>query len=133
MLDALVDRQDRQIAGAGQAPVVVHRGQVAEHLRGPIGLHEHSVDEIRAGQLEAFGGDARGVVGEQVLGVVAQQRGVVHVRSSARSFSRPIMADFGRAATGASWGRPRPTRPRFDIGWGLEATTLPRASFNDSS
>ena len=50
MLDALVDRQDREVSGAAQPAVVEHLLQVAEHGHRAVALHEHPVDEVRPRQ-----------------------------------------------------------------------------------
>jgi hypothetical protein len=47
MLDALVDRQDRHVARARKAPVVVDRLQVAQDVDGPVAQRDHPVDEVR--------------------------------------------------------------------------------------
>ena len=46
MLDALVDGQDRQVAGAGEAAVVEHLLQVAKHRDRPVAVDHHAIDEI---------------------------------------------------------------------------------------
>src|SRR3990170_2890634 len=129
MLDALIDREDGQIAGAGQAPMVVHGSQVAEHLRGAVGLHEYPIDKVGAGQLQALGRDAFGVVREQVPGVLPEEFGVVHViLRSIQIVCTPIIAGFARPVTGYSWRRKKrwlaapstpvlPTTEKVQPGW----------------
>ena len=52
MLDALVDRQQRQVAGAGQAPVIEQGLHAAQHARLERFLRHHPVDVVSAGELE---------------------------------------------------------------------------------
>src|SRR5262245_22516691 len=52
MLDALVDWQDRNIAGPGEPPCVEKRLQVAQHRRVAIRVDPDTVDEIGAGQMQ---------------------------------------------------------------------------------
>ena len=72
VLDALVDGQDREVPGAGQATVVVHRLQVAQHRRSTIGLGRHPVDEIGPRQVQMLLRDRLARMAEQVLGSVGQ-------------------------------------------------------------
>ena len=48
VLDALVDRQDRQIAGAAEAAVAEHALEVAEHAVVAVRNGEDAVDEVAA-------------------------------------------------------------------------------------
>ena len=82
VLDALVHRQDRYVAGAGQAAVVEQRLQVAQHLRRAVGGGVDPVHEVRAGQVKILGGDGLGRVTEQVLGVGAQESCYVSHRAA---------------------------------------------------
>ena len=52
VLDALVDRQDRDVAGAAEAAGVEQRLQAPQHARRPIGLGEDAVHEVGAGQVQ---------------------------------------------------------------------------------
>ena len=54
VLDALIDREDRDVAGAGEATVAVHRLQAAQHLRAAIRKRRDLVDEIRRRQVKLF-------------------------------------------------------------------------------
>ena len=75
VLDALVDRQDRHVAGAGQAAVVDEPLQVAQHRAacGRVSTHD-AVDEVRARQVQRR---AASIVSQRwfssVVGVVAEQ------------------------------------------------------------
>ena len=66
--------QDRDVARAGQAARVEQPLQVAQDLRGAVGLDEDAVDEVGTGQVQV---DRRSSVvhsmAEQRLGVVAEQ------------------------------------------------------------
>ncbi len=72
MLDALVDREDREVPGAGQTAVVVHGLQVPEHGRTAVGLGDDAVDEVGAGEMQLIPGDGLAGVAEQVLRLVAE-------------------------------------------------------------
>ena len=63
VLDALVDGQDAHVAGAAEAPVVVERLQVAQHLRVAVGLDEDALDEVGAGQVQIGRGERRRTCG----------------------------------------------------------------------
>lgn len=58
VLDALIDRQNRQITGSAQTTMIEKRLQIAQDVRIAIGLHEHAVHEIGAWQFETFLGNA---------------------------------------------------------------------------
>ena len=70
MLDPLVHREDRHVAGPGQATVVEQGLQVSQHLGRPVRLSEHLGDRVRAGRGQLVGADRRRHVVEQVCGVV---------------------------------------------------------------
>ena len=57
VLDALVDGQDRDVAGAGQPAGVEHQLEVPQHARAAVGLGDDPVDEIGAGQVQRLLGD----------------------------------------------------------------------------
>src|SRR5437867_6917625 len=46
VLDALIDGQDRQVAGTREPPVVEHGSEVAQNLRPAIGRHHHTVYKV---------------------------------------------------------------------------------------
>ena len=73
MLDSLVDREDRDVAGAGEAAAVEEETEVAEHLGVAVGLTEDAVDEVGAGKDEVLLRDAGRLVVEQGVGVGAEQ------------------------------------------------------------
>ena len=52
MLDALVHRQDGEVAGAAQAPVVEQGLQGAQHAGPDVFLRHHAVNEIGPGQVQ---------------------------------------------------------------------------------
>ena len=78
VLDALVDRQDRQVAGVGQPTVAVQLPEAAQHGRRPVRAHERAIEEVGARQHELVAGDPRTNMGQQRLGFVAEQGGHVH-------------------------------------------------------
>ena len=54
MLDALIDRQDRHVAGAAEPAVIEQRLQAAQHARRPIRHRVSAVDEVGSRQVEVF-------------------------------------------------------------------------------
>ena len=65
MLDALVHRQDRHVAGAGQPPVIEQRLQFRHHLNRAIRLEVNPLDEIRTGQVQRLLGNRLALVLQQ--------------------------------------------------------------------
>jgi hypothetical protein len=47
--------------------------EVAQDVRRAVGREQHAVDEVRPREVEVLGRDGLAVVGQQVLGVVAEQ------------------------------------------------------------
>ena len=72
VLDALVDGQDRHVPGAGKPAVVDQQLVVAQHLRVAVGVRQHAIDEVRAGQVQHPRVDD-GLVLQQVGSVVAER------------------------------------------------------------
>jgi hypothetical protein len=72
VLDALVDRQDRQVAGTGETTMVVDRFQAAKHSDGTVAQRPDATHEIGSGQVQVLARDRLGTMLEQVLGVVAE-------------------------------------------------------------
>ena len=74
VLDALVHRQDGEVARAAEAPVVEQRAEVAQHR----GLRSLSVktrfEVVRTGEGEALRGEGLGRVAQEGVRVVAQER-----------------------------------------------------------
>ena len=62
MLDALVNGQDRHVAGAAETAVVEQRLEAAQHLGRAVGVGQHPVDEVRAGEVQVVPGDGLGFV-----------------------------------------------------------------------
>ena len=52
VLDALVDREDRDVPGAGQAAVLVDRRQVAQDAVRAVGAGPDAIDEVRPRQVQ---------------------------------------------------------------------------------
>lgn len=73
MLDALVDRQDGDIARVGQAPVVEQALEVAQHLRGAVALLPDFVNRVGRGQHQRVGAHLGLEVVQQLGGAVAQE------------------------------------------------------------
>src|SRR6185437_1768752 len=73
VFDALVDGQDREVAGAAQAAGREQLAEVAEHRHRPVGVHPHPVDEVGPGQVQLALVDAVRLVRQQRLRLVAQQ------------------------------------------------------------
>ena len=78
VLDALVDGQDRDVAGAAHTARVEEHAEVAQHGHGPVRQGKDPVDEVGAGQDEVFPGHALALVGEQRLSFVTEQLVKVH-------------------------------------------------------
>ena len=72
MLDALIDRQDREVAGATKAPSVVHRLQITEHGHGSIRVAHHALNEVGSREVQAILVDRRAGVSEQIVGFIAE-------------------------------------------------------------
>ena len=58
VLDPLVDRQDREVAGAGEAAARERPVQRTEHVHRTVRRHQHPVDEVRPGEVQQLAGDA---------------------------------------------------------------------------
>ena len=71
VFDALIDRQDRDVPGAGQPPVIEQRLQAGEHARGPVRRRHAAVDEVRPGEVQPRCRDRLAPVLQQG-GVIAQ-------------------------------------------------------------
>jgi len=72
VLDALVDGQDRQVAGAGQAAVLEERLEAPEHPSRPVAVLPDAVDEVGPGQVELRLGHCLALVLEEPPGILAQ-------------------------------------------------------------
>ena len=73
VLDSLVDREDRHVTGARQAPGVEDPLQAAERPVVAVGERVDPVDEVGTGGVQPLRRDAGGFVLQQVVGVVAEQ------------------------------------------------------------
>ena len=73
VLDPLVHRQDREVAGPGEPPVRVQALEIAQHPRMPVRRTEHGIDVVRARGPDARGRDAVADVGEQIVGLGAEE------------------------------------------------------------
>lgn len=67
VLDALIDRQDRQVAGAGQAAVVEQGLHRTQHAVGTVVIDHYAVNEVVARQVEILGGDSGTAVLQQIF------------------------------------------------------------------
>jgi hypothetical protein len=70
MLDPLVPREDRHVAGPGQATMVEQALQVSQDLGRSIRLSEYLGDRVRAGRGQLVDADRGRHMVEQVCGVV---------------------------------------------------------------
>ena len=62
MLDALIDGEDRHVAGVTE-PAVVEQGlEAAQHLRGAVGVEEDTLDVVGPGEHEVVAGDSLALV-----------------------------------------------------------------------
>jgi hypothetical protein len=73
VLDALVDRQDRDVAGAGEAAGAIYALQVDEHLRLAIREAPGAVDVVGTGQDELLLADAPAGMVQKALRLVAEE------------------------------------------------------------
>ena len=87
VLDPLVDREDGQVPGAAQPPVVVHAAHVAQHGGRAIGVAEHPAQVVGSRQDEALGWKGFGRVAEQGISLVAQE--VMEIGTHACSLTEP--------------------------------------------
>ncbi len=69
MLDALVDRQDRHVAGAGEPAVIEQRLQPAEHRHRPVRVEVNALDEVRTRQVQRLFRNRLALVLQQAGGV----------------------------------------------------------------
>ena len=65
MLDALIDGQDRDVAGAAEASGVEQLLQRRQHPGRPVGRREDAVHKIRAGQVQRVFGDSPALMLQQ--------------------------------------------------------------------
>src|SRR5688500_4813682 len=65
MFDALVHRQDRNVASPRKPAGVEQRLQADHHARGTIGRAKDALDEIRARQVQRLPGDSPALMREQ--------------------------------------------------------------------
>ncbi len=72
MLDALVDREDREVASTCQAPVVEQRFEAAEDTGGAVAVLPDPIDEVGSGQVKLLFGDGLALVLQEVAGVTSQ-------------------------------------------------------------
>ena len=73
VLDALVDRQDRDVAGAAQAAGVEDRLEVAQHRGRPVGLRHDAIDEVGPGQVQVLLVEALRFVAQKGFGLGTQE------------------------------------------------------------
>ena len=72
MFDALIHRQNREIAGSRQAAGVVQRLHIAQHSRRTVIVDHHAIDIIRTGQIEVFCGKRQTAMLKKRIRVLAQ-------------------------------------------------------------
>ena len=73
MLDALVHRQDADVAGARESAGAVQALEVGEDARVAVAGDEDAVEEVRPRDVELFPRDGAAAVLEQVVGRLAEQ------------------------------------------------------------
>ncbi|MNL26074.1 hypothetical protein D3C87_1475830 [compost metagenome] len=73
VLDALVNRQDGDVAGPAQTPGVEDALEVVEHGQRPVRGDEDPIQEVGAGQVQQLLGEVGALVLKQALGVFAEQ------------------------------------------------------------
>jgi len=72
MLDALIHREDGQVPGTAQAPVVIHLLQRPQHGDGAIAGSRDAVDEVRARLAQPRCRDGLAAMTEEALGVLPE-------------------------------------------------------------
>ena len=65
VLDALVDREDREVAGIGQAARSVKALQVGQDARVAVAAEMNAIDEIRSGKMQQ-------ILGDRLAGVIKE-------------------------------------------------------------
>ena len=113
VLDALVDGEDGEVAGAAEPAVGVDGGQVADDGDGAVARQEDPVDVVGAGEGELVGGDPLALVGEEILGVVSEELldiGGHGAEPNARGPRYALMA-LSRPASSMSWWVTKRTMP----------------------
>jgi hypothetical protein len=73
VLDALIDRKNRDVAGLGEAAGVHDEVEISEDVGGTVGGDEDSVDEVGAGEVKEIAFETFGGVGEKGIGVGAEE------------------------------------------------------------
>src|SRR3954449_5906882 len=102
VLDALVDRQDRDVAGPREAAVVEQPLQVAQRRGGAVGAEPEAVDRVRARKVELVGGDRLARVLQEALGFVAEELLDLVRREVCRGHGRAFRNGFVLASTDAT-------------------------------
>lgn len=75
VLDALVDGEDAEVAGSGEATVVIHRFERTEGLVVPVGSGHDAIYKVTAGEVELGLVDGGALVVEEAVGVGSQDVG----------------------------------------------------------
>ena len=73
VLDALVDRKDRDISGAGQPSTAIEPTQAHQNRRRTVGTTEDLIDMVGARLVDQLLGDALALVIQQALGLVSEE------------------------------------------------------------
>jgi hypothetical protein len=69
MLDALIDRQDRDVARAREPAVIEQRLQLAEYRNGPVRIQMNALDKVGARQVQRVFRNRLALVLEQSGGI----------------------------------------------------------------
>ena len=73
MLDALIDRKDRHVAGARKASGVIHPIQVVQDALVAVGGSKDAIHPVRTRQVQQRGRNGLAVMLEEILGLVAEE------------------------------------------------------------
>src|SRR5262249_45485489 len=74
VLHTLVHGEDGDVAGAGEAARIKDRLEVPQDGDGAVGLANDPVHEVGAGEVEHAAGNGAGLVAEESVGVLPEQR-----------------------------------------------------------
>ncbi len=118
VLDALVHRQDGDIAGARQAPMVENALQIAQQRRVAVAVADHPVDIIGSRQVELVLVDGGALMGQQGFRFGAQQGSDLAHGVDSSFKHRRIGLATARTHLGCRWYNPQHASPKGHVNGG---------------